>query len=615
MLDEKLMQETLGDIEKLLKEISNVGDIDKNHPRYKSILNLKQYLILRSKDRTKLQEKLFLLSLSSLGRSFAHVGASIETLYQQIFTSLNCEKTASLDKKVDYLSIKEALRLISYNSYELFGGKVNSKLTNQSTAIMVTLPSNAAENDGKLIYDLADAKVNAFRINTAHDDIAVWKKMANVVSKINENRSESEKIKIFVDLAGPKIRTGKIRRVEKPIPIGSNSTKKEVLIFASSKMSTQPELIDPLTLKKEPAHIVVKKEFFKKIKENDHIKIKDAKNKKAVLVIVELHKKYAKALINKKIHVDKDSKLYLGKEKSYVLNIIKQPEEIRLFRGDILNISEEDVLGHAAIKDEDMNVIEPALIGCSCNGVFKNVKIKDRVFIDDGKIGLEVIGKKEKLLICKVVMAKDKGVVLKEEKGINFPDTPIRVRALTKDDIKNALAVMDFADALDISFCQNSQDVRDLQNLLRKNSREDIAIVAKIETKEGVSNMPEILNELLNWKKSGVMIARGDLAINVGFSNLAYIQESLLNICNAAHMPIIWATQVLENQMKNDLPSRAEVTDAAMAARAECVMLNKGPFVIDTIKVLSHILDDIHQILQKNRQLLRKETIWNRNSK
>ena len=115
--------------------------------------------------------------------------------------------------------------------------------------------------------------------------------------------------------------------------------------------------------------------------------------------------------------------------------------------------------------------------------------------------------------------------------------------------------------------------MRDLQDLLQSNGRADIGIIAKIETQQAIINMHEILEQLLASEKSGVMIARGDLAIEVGFENMAYIQEALLDICDAAHLPVIWATQVLESKMKNNLPSRAEVTDAAMAGRAECVML------------------------------------------
>ena len=86
------------------------------------------------------------------------------------------------------------------------------------------------------------------------------------------------------------------------------------------------------------------------------------------------------------------------------------------------------------------------------------------------------------------------------------------------------------------------------------------------------------------------MIARGDLAVEIGYEQLAETQEEIMWLCESAHVPVIWATQVLEGLVKQNMPSRAEVTDAAMAERAECVMLNKGPFVLDAIDVLDHVV-------------------------
>mgnify|MGYP003590530291 FL=1 len=109
---------------------------------------------------------------------------------------------------------------------------------------------------------------------------------------------------------------------------------------------------------------------------------------------------------------------------------------------------------------------------------------------------------------------------------------------------------------------------------------------------------------------SGIMLARGDLAIEVGFENMSYLQEEILDLCEAAHTPVIFATQVLENQMKNNLPSRAEITDAAYSQRADCVMLNKGAFAVNTIKKLDFILSRMHTIYKKNRLLLDSCDIW-----
>jgi len=101
----------------------------------------------------------------------------------------------------------------------------------------------------------------------------------------------------------------------------------------------------------------------------------------------------------------------------------------------------------------------------------------------------------------------------------------------------------------------------------------------------------------------GVMIARGDLAIECGWDNIGRVQEEILSLCRAANMPDIWATQVLENLAKEGIPSRAEMTDAAMAQRADCVMLNKGPYILQAINLLDTIFKDMELYHEKNAQL------------
>lgn len=611
MLDRTLMESALEDIEILRKYLLAARDeVESEHPRAQSLLNLNQYMLLRKKDRTPLQEKLFMLSLSSLGRSYAHVAASIDTLYDQLSSSLGREQISEeMMAQFHHLSISDSIAIASNNSKALFGGKASSKLSRQSTSVMVTLPSHATQNDGQLIRELAHAGVNVFRINTAHDTIETWKAMADIIGRINSERESIEKIKIFVDLAGPKIRTGSIQEVDIPIMIGSNKQEKEVLIRCDDA-ETRSETTDPFTLEKIPAQIVVDKKFFKKITKKDSIKIVDVNHKKAMIRLQEVRDTTMRGFINKKVFVTKKTKLKCGEYGSKILNLQIQKDPIRLFVGDSLIITENEIKGRSALLDEERNVVLPAMIGCSVRGMLASLKEGENIFIDDGKIGLAVVYNNIDAVTCKVVVSKAGGVLLKEEKGINFPDTYITIPALTQEDRINALSVLDFADSLSLSFCQSVDDVADLQNLLLENGRPDIGIIAKIETRQAVANMPEILEQLLKSEKSGVMIARGDLAIEVGFENMAYIQEALLDICDAAHLPVIWATQVLESKMKNNLPSRAEVTDAAMAGRAECVMLNKGAFAINTIDVLHRILDDMHTVSKKNRQLLKKETLW-----
>ena len=119
-----------------------------------------------------------------------------------------------------------------------------------------------------------------------------------------------------------------------------------------------------------------------------------------------------------------------------------------------------------------------------------------------------------------------------------------------------------------------------------------------------------MLLEAMRWRDVGVMIARGDLAVEAGFERMAELQEEILWLCEAAHVPVIWATQVLESLAKSGLPSRAEITDAAMAQRAECVMLNKGPFITEAISALSDILTRMGGHTQKKRDMLRQLRSW-----
>ena len=136
-------------------------------------------------------------------------------------------------------------------------------------------------------------------------------------------------------------------------------------------------------------------------------------------------------------------------------------------------------------------------------------------------------------------------------------------------------------------------------------------LIPKIETAQGFQHLPAMrLEGLQGGRPIGVMIARGDLAVEIGPERLAEVQEEILWVCEAAHVPAIWATQVLEDLAKHGFPSRAEVTDAAMGARAECVMLNKGPQIVEAITMLDSILRRMAEHQRKKTPLLRPLRAW-----
>jgi pyruvate kinase len=151
------------------------------------------------------------------------------------------------------------------------------------------------------------------------------------------------------------------------------------------------------------------------------------------------------------------------------------------------------------------------------------------------------------------------------------------------------------------SFVRTAADVMALQQKLENYGRSDIGLVLKIENRDAFENLPELLIAAMRSPNIGVMIARGDLAVELGAERISEVQEQILWLCEAAFIPNIWATQVLEKLSKEGIATRSEITDASMAARSECVMLNKGKNMVETVRILSGILHrmEAHQYKKK----------------
>jgi pyruvate kinase len=447
-----------------------------------SLLNMYHYLNMRKHDFASLQDDLTKVGLSSFGRSQAHMEASVNVALKMLSMALNKEFTLP-DPRLSY----EASHAIMDKNSEIFS------TSNDKTKIMITVPSDF--ND-QWFSDLAQEGVHLFRINTAHDDPKVWKKMAEGIKKAS---CAEKDLKIYVDLAGPKIRT-----------------------------------------------------------------------------VLQKSKKGEKA------------------------------KKIKLFCGDrVVVCSTCSTLTSKGLKSYDAHV------GCSLEKLGSLVSIGDKVFVDDGKIELIIDEIIDEDIVCSVVTRSEEGCKLKDEKGLNFPNSDISIRAICDHDLEILPHICEYANIIGISFAQTPDDITDLIDALEHLGKKDlIGIVAKIETKKGVENLPKILETLIHYNHSGVMIARGDLAIEIGFENLAYMQEEILDLCTAAHVPVILATQVLESKMKTNIPSRAEISDVAFAHKAECVMLNKGDYALETIKILTTIFTQMDLIFRKNKLLYNSSFQW-----
>lgn len=289
----------------------------------------------------------------------------------------------------------------------------------------------------------------------------------------------------------------------------------------------------------------------------------------------------------------------LAGPKPRTLEVISPDGKSRMFVGDRI------LLTRNSPQTADPTI--PFRASCSFPEILDQLQANDPVWIDDGHIGTKVISLTSEGALLEITHTRPKGEKLRPEKGLNFPDTVINLCPLTEKDFRDLDFVALHADIIGYSFVQTAADVALLQTEIQKrleNTPKKIAIVAKIETKEAIRNLPEIMVQAAGKQPLAVMIARGDLAVEIGYQRLAEMQEEILWLCQSAHIPVIWATQVLENLAKTGIPSRAEITDAAMGERAECVMLNKGPFINETVTILDDVLRrmEAHQ-LKKTPQL------------
>lgn len=449
--------------------------------------NLALYLALRRRDVRPLQQRLMLLGLSSLGRVESRVMPALTAVAAALARLKAPQSTsAHFPNEEDFFSGEQNL---SANTEEIFGSGSDMNL-------MVTAPAAAAQTE-EFARHLLNRGVQSLRINCAHDDEAAWLRMIDHVR--SAEKATGRRLRIFMDLGGPKIRTAAVR----------------------------PEA---------------------------------------------------------------------GQEK---------PPQLRL--GDQLVLLRPGMANSFAPPDGS------AVAACTLEAPLQSAEPGHRVFYDDGKICAIVERRDPWGLLTRVAQAPSDGARLKNEKGLNFPDTPFAVSALTDKDRHDLDFISQHADGVGFSFVQSPDDIALLESALKEGSRNKpspLALILKVETIAAVQSLPNLIAAAASRRPTAVMIARGDLAVEIGFARTAEMQEEMLWICEAAHIPVIWATQVLETFIKKRKHSRGEMTDAAMGARAECVMLNKGPYLLPAIDILQELLPRMSEHLRKKTPQLRPLQTW-----
>jgi pyruvate kinase len=261
---------------------------------------------------------------------------------------------------------------------------------------------------------------------------------------------------------------------------------------------------------------------------------------------------------------------------------VKAPPKTRLTRGDRASL----------VADVGDGTREPIAFSISFPELIDQLAVGAEVSLDDGKAAGRVVAKAAGRATIEIYAAREKGVRLKPGKGVNFPSTELDLPPLTSKDFRDLDFIAEHADLVGFSFVQRIEDIELLQDHLKARApkREPHALVLKIETPLAVKNLPQLILQACAQNPTAVMIARGDLAVELGFARLTEMQEEILWLCEAAHTPVVWATQVLDNYVRDGVASRAEMTDAASAQGAECVMLNKGPYLAEGVAFLRDVL-------------------------
>lgn len=263
--------------------------------------------------------------------------------------------------------------------------------------------------------------------------------------------------------------------------------------------------------------------------------------------------------------------------------VLKDGKKVMLETGQTFILTTEQIEG-----DEKR-------VSISYEGLTEDVDAGKTILIDDGLIGLKVVSKKGKDIVCEVVNGGELG----EKKGVNVPNVPVRLPAITekdKEDIK--FGVEQGIDFIAASFVRNAECVLEIRAYLKKLNAPYIPIIAKIENAEGIRNIDEIIRAA-----DGIMVARGDLGVEIPAEEVPYLQKMMIQKCNNNFKTVITATQMLDSMIRNPRPTRAEVTDVANAVYdgTDAVMLSgetaQGKYPLEALQMMVHIIENTEQHL------------------
>jgi pyruvate kinase len=595
----------LGEIRAALSESESTFEtrIELAHPTYrKSARNLSHYITLRHRDMRPLQEELARLGLSSLGRAEAHVMATLDAVLAAAH-GLAGRSWHRLPRTLDF---QEGNELLRQHAQILLGPSPASR----AVRIMVTMPSEAA-SDYQLIRDLVARGMNCMRINCSYDNGQAWVAMAEHLKRAR--RELGIECRLSMDLAGPKLRVGPMQAGPEVIKIRPERDATGKVLKPARICLVPRRDLSAATGAAGRTLVPIAAGDLASLRAGDKLKFTDARGASRKMVVTAASHDRVEAECVRTAYLASGIELHPSARTAASLRVGGLPaldQAIVLRKGDTLVLSDKLPRGRGAELAADGHFLRPAAIKCTIPEILRDLKAGERVWFDDGKIGGVIKHVADGEATIEITQAAAAGAKLRGNKGINLPDSELSIASLTPKDLDDLKVAAGHADIVGMSFVRSPADVEALDAHLQRLGHPDIGLLLKIETRQAFDNLPSLVLAAMRRPAAGVMIARGDLAVECGYERMAEIQEEILWVCEAAHMPVVWATQVLESLAKKGLPSRAEITDAAMGERAECVMLNKGPHLCDAVEALGDILERMQDHQVKKTAMLRKLRRW-----
>lgn len=590
--------------EMLTLEAAALADqFDLHESHLESAKNLLHYLALRRHDLRDIQERLAAEGLSSLGRAESHVRANIEAI-EGILRRLLFGESPELLQENGSLSYQDGMTMLDSHTEKLLGPNP----AHRAVRIMVTMPTEAA-GDYEFIHQLVLDGMDCMRINCAYDNVEVWEKMIEHARRAAQETGRS--CKVLMDLAGPKLRTGPMKpgpQVIKWRPhrnlLGGLSGSARIWLTAVDNDGVPPEGADVC--------LPIRGNQWRKLRAGDVLKFFDARGAARWMTVTETHNDGCWAASNQTTYMTSGTLLHLSRPgqpfRHFLGRVGRLPateQYIVLKSGQTLSLTKSMIPGEPPVFDSKGKLISAPHLAVTLPEIFDDVRSGEAIWFDDGAIGGIITKVMPDRLEVKITHTRPNGSKLRGDKGINLPDSDLTLPSLTAKDLEDLQFIAKHADLVGYSFVRSAADVQELQKNLALLGGKHLGVILKIETRRAFEELANLLLVAMRSPAAGVMIARGDLAIECGWERLAEVQEEILWICEAAHMPVIWATQVLESLAKQGIPSRAEITDAAMGERAECVMLNKGPYITQAVRVLDDILQRMEKHQSKKRSMLR----------